>query len=126
MPIYENLDNKGSPCGLFALEENGFVGDLQGCVDLAGRTFFESFGQEKYAVCNGYNDCPDGSRRVLTVHGIAINQKQGDLGEPLGYFVASHEEDVGGLQDAVNTACGLFCIEHGFLNENGDPVLSMP
>jgi hypothetical protein len=59
--------------------------------------------------------------RLLLVHGISINQKLNDEGQVVGYFVAEFQDDLSNLQGAVDTACGLYCIDQGIVDGNGDP-----
>jgi hypothetical protein len=62
---------------------------------------------------------------VQDVCGVAVNMKLNDQGEVEGYFLAEFEEDLTSLDEATVVAKGLFCIESGLVDENGDPDISM-
>jgi hypothetical protein len=63
-------------------------------------------------------------RQVQDVFGVSISQKLDVYGQGLGYFVAEFEEDLTSLDEAVAVAQGMFCIESGLVDENGDPDIS--
>jgi hypothetical protein len=114
IPVYEEGDS-------FLIDlESRFTGSLQECVSI----ICERFARKNHAsdlLLQGYDSCSIKMPRFLLVHGISINQKLNDEGQVVGYFVAEFQEDLSNLQEAVNTACGLYCIDQGVVDGNGDP-----
>lgn len=123
--ICELTNNKGAKTGEFRINQKNFSGSLQNCVDLA----CDSFAQKNRMagmLTKGFAQCPSSSERFLSLHGVSVNVKKEWRGNVSGYFVSNHEEDLSSLQGAVDTACGLFCIQYGIIDKEGDPILKAP
>lgn len=114
IPVYEEGDSFLIDLG------SRFTGSLQESVS----TICERFARKNHAsdlVIQGYDSCSIKMPRLLVVHGISINQKLNDEGQVVGYFVAEFQEELSNLQGAIDTACGLYCIDQGIVDGNGDP-----
>lgn len=96
---------------------------LQECADTVCDEFAKQ-NRRSGMKAKGYDECPDSGERFINIHGVSINTKANDQGQP-EYFVSLFEEDLSNLQEAVDTACGLFCLQYGLIDNNGDPSLEV-